>query len=464
MSKDKKYKLLLINPVSRYKRGMGMLISSTYPPVALGIIAALTPDHWDVKLIDENFDDFVFTEADLVAFTSFTASAPRVYEIAAIYKQHNIKTVYGGVHASLCPDEATNYVDVVVKGEAETIWAEILSDFENNNLKRVYDGTRCDPVKFPIPRYDLYNKKYKLHGIITSRGCPMNCDFCSVSVFSGTKQRLRDVDDILDEIEALPTKFFIFFDDNIIGYSQHGKERAIELFKGMVKRRLKKQWIAQVSLHVADEPEVLKWAAKSGCKILLIGIESEVSSGLKDVHKNLNLKIGVDNYKKSFKKIHKYGISVLGTFIFGLDSDTPQMLSNRRDYIIKSSVDTYQASILTPLPETPLYKKLEKEGRITKTNYPDDWEYYNVLEPVFKPNNMSGEEMINVMDDVWHSIYNRRTARKKFIRTFINTKSLVTAIWAYSSIYSYYNIVFEREILAKNPKYYKWLKKYSKKE
>ncbi|MGB4655587.1 MAG: radical SAM protein [Bacteroidales bacterium] len=463
MKKEKKYKLLLINPVPRQRRGLRMRIASTYPPVALCIVAALTPEHWDVKLIDENFDNFVFEEADLVAFTSFTASAPRVYELAAIYRKHNIKTVYGGVHASLCTDEAINYVDVVVKGEAESVWAEVLSDFENNNLKQIYEGKRCDPVKFPMPRYDLLNKKYLFHGIITSRGCPMNCDFCSVSVYSGTKQRLRDIDDILDEIEILPTKFFIFFDDNIIGYSQKGKERAIELFKGMIKRGLKKQWIAQASLHIADEPEVLKWAAKSGCKILLIGIEAEVSNSLKDVHKNLNLKIGVENYKKSFKKIHKYGIGILGTFIFGLDSDTKQMLSDRGDYIIKSSVDTYQTTVLTPLPGTPLYRKFEEEERLLKTYYPNDWDYYDMREPVFKLNKMSNTEFIKEMDDVWHKIYNRRTARWKFIRTVINTKSLLTAIWTYGSIYNYYNIIFEEEILAKNPKYYKWLKKYSKK-
>ncbi|MDD3739294.1 MAG: radical SAM protein [Lentimicrobiaceae bacterium] len=463
MSKDKKFKLLLINPVPRHRRGLRMRIATTYPPVALGIVAALTPDNWDVKLIDENFDDFVFTEADLVAFTSFTASAPRVYELAAIYRQHNIKTVYGGVHASICTDEAINYVDVVVKGEAETVWTDVLSDFESNNLKQIYEGKRCDPVKFPMPRYDLYNKKYLFHGIVTSRGCPMNCDFCSVSVYSGTKQRFRDIDDILDEIEILPTKYFIFFDDNIIGYGKHGKERAIELFKGMVKRDIKKHWIAQATLQIANEPEVLKWAAKSGCKILFIGIEAEVSSSLKDAHKNLNLKIGVENYRKSFKKIHKYGMGVLGSFIFGFDSDTAKMLYDRGNFIIKSNVDTYQTTILTPLSGTPLYRRLKEEGRLLKTNYPGDWDYYNMREHVFKLNNMSCDEFINTMDDVWHKIYNRRTARWKFIRTLINTKSLLVAIWTYGSIYNYYNFVFEEEILAKNPKYYKWLKKYPKK-
>ncbi|MGI6341708.1 MAG: B12-binding domain-containing radical SAM protein [Bacteroidales bacterium] len=464
MSKDKKFKLLLINPVQRQRLGLRMRIATTYPPIALGIVAALTPEHWDVKLIDENFDEFVFEEADLVAFTSFTVSAPRVYEIAAIYRQHNIKTVYGGVHATVCTDEAINYVDVVVRGEAESVWAKVLSDFENNDLKQIYEGERCDPVKIPMPRYDLYNKKYLFHGVTASRGCPMNCDFCSVSVFSGTKQRFRDIDDILDEIEILPTKFFVFLDDNIIGYSQKGKERAIEIFKGMVKRGIKKYWIAQASLHVADEPEVLKWAAKSGCKILFIGIEAEVSSGLKDVHKNLNLKIGVENYKKSFKKIHKYGIGVLGAFIFGLDSDTPKMLYDRGNFIKKSSVDTYQTTILTPLPGTPLYKKFKEERRLIKTNYPDDWDYYDMREHVFKLNKMRSDEFIDVMYDVWHKIYNRRAARWKFIRTLFNTRNLLTAIWTYGSIYNYYTFSFEEEILAKNPKYYKWLKKYTKRK
>lgn len=462
MQKIKKPKLLLINPLSRHRKGLRMRLESTYPPVALAILAALTPKTWDIKLIDENFDDFVYEPADLVAFTSFTASAPRAYEISKVYRDKGIKTVFGGVHASVCTEEALNYFDVVVRCEAESVWEKLLEDFEKGTLQRIYEGERKDPVSYPMPRHDLFNKDYIFSSVSTTRGCPMNCEFCSVSVFSGNKHRLRSIEDILDELEVIKNKYIIFLDDNLIGYGKKGQERAISLFKGMIDRKIKKEWLCQVSLNVADNEEVLKWASKSGCKVMLIGIESEKTSALQDVNKALNVKMGTDSYKQVFKKIHKHGIGILGTFIFGLENDTIGDLKRRAEYTIKSSVDSIQTTMLTPLPGTVLYDRLNKQNSIFKTNYPEDWAKYHMLEPVYKPNYIDPDEFAKEMYYIWAKIYNRRTALKQLVRTIWNTKSVNVGFWCYYSNYNYYNFCFEKEISKGVKAFIPWLKSFKK--
>lgn len=431
---------------------------STYPPLNLAIIAGLTPDDWEVKILDENFDPFVFEEADLVGFTSFTSTAPRAYELAAIYKGKNIKTVMGGIHASMLPDEALQYVDAVVIGEAESIWAKVISDFENHQLQKKYIGELLELGGKPMPRHDLLSKEYLFSAIQTTRGCPMQCDFCSVSTFNGCQYRLRPISEVLDELEILPTKLVFFFDDNIIGYGKKSQERAIELFKGIVDRGIKIEWIGQVSLNFADNEEVLKWAARSGCRIVLIGIESEKTEQLREAGKKMNLHIGVDAYEDVFRKIHKHGISILGAFIFGMDNDSRQSFFDRAQYILKSSVDAWQTTILTPLPGTGLYNRLKSENRLKDTNYPEDWSKYDFIEPVIEPLQMTITELSEIMRQVRIKIYNRRTVRKQFRRSLWNLKNFKFAMWGYISNYNYYCFSFEEDIRAGDQRYTHWLR------
>ncbi len=450
-------KLLLINPVNQRRKGLRMRNLSTYPPLNLAIIAGLTPTTWDVKILDENFETFQFEEADLVGFTSFTSTCARAYELAAIFRQRNIKTVMGGIHASMLPEEALNYMDSVVVGEAESIWHQVIEDAENNSLQKIYKGELVELGGKPMPRHDLLSKEYSFSSIQTTRGCPMQCDFCSVSTFNGCQYRFRPIHEVLDELEHMPTKLVFFCDDNIIGYGKKGQERAIALFKGIVERGIKMEWAGQVSLNFADNEEVLKWAALSGCRIVLIGIESEKAEQLKEAGKKLNLHMGVDAYAKVFKKIHRYGINVLGAFIFGLDSDTKQSLYDRAEYILKSSVDAWQTTILTPLPGTGLYNRLKAENRIVNTNYPADWSHYDFSEPVIVPKNMSTQELAVTIKDIWLKLYNRKTVRKKFRRSLWNLRSMKKAMWGYVSNYNYYCLFFEKEILSGDPRYSHWL-------
>jgi len=452
-----KKKLLLINPVNQRRKGLRMRNLSTYPPLNLAIIAGLTPETWDVKILDENFDTFRFEEADLVGFTSFTSTCARAYELSSIFRKRNIKTVMGGIHASMLPDEALNYMDSVVVGEAESIWHKVIEDVENNSLQKIYKGELVELGGKPMPRHDLLSKEYSFSSIQTTRGCPMQCDFCSVSTFNGCQYRFRPIHEVLDELEHMPTKLVFFCDDNIIGYGKKGQERAIELFKGIVERGIKMEWAGQASLNFADNEEVLKWAALSGCRIVLVGIESEKAEQLKEAGKKLNLHMGVDAYAKVFKKIHRYGINVLGAFILGLDSDTKQSLYDRAEYILKSSVDAWQTTILTPLPGTGLYNRLKAENRIVYTDYPADWSRYDFSEPVIVPKNMSTQELALTIKDIWLKLYNRKTVRKQFRRSLWNLRSMKKAMWGYVSNYNYYCLTFEKEILSGDLRYSHWI-------
>ena len=244
--------LVLVNPVNPNKTGLTVNESSRFPPLGLGIIAALTPDSYQVILIDENIEPFKFIPGDLVGITAFTSSANRAYEIAGIYRKAGIPVVMGGIHASMASEEAGHYADSIVTGEAEGVWRGLLNDFEHGALKPRYEGIAGDLTGSVVPRRELFSPKYLFASVQTSRGCPMDCYFCSVSPFNGRKYRQRPVEEVLDELESIPQDFVFFVDDNILGYGEGAEERAIGLFKGMVMRKMGKSWFCQASINFGD--------------------------------------------------------------------------------------------------------------------------------------------------------------------------------------------------------------------
>ena len=189
----------------------------------------------------------------------------------------------------------------------------------------------------------------------------MDCDFCSVSTFNGLRYRRRPAADVLDELETVPQKLIFFVDDNIIGYGKRSRKMALELFKGMIDRRIDKHWFCQASINVADDEEILHWAAKAGCRMIFLGIEAEELDALSEVNKKMNIKRGgSDIYEQVFERIHNAGIAVLGAFIFGMDQDTPEKLHRRAQYMLESGVDVMQATALTPLPGTRLFCEIQR--------------------------------------------------------------------------------------------------------
>jgi radical SAM superfamily enzyme YgiQ (UPF0313 family) len=378
-------KLILINPVGR-KSGWLLSRFSKYAPLGLAYIAAVTPAHWEVKIADENFVPFEVEEADLVGITAFTSNISRAYEIAKTYRERKIKVIMGGIHASMLPDEALQYADAVVVGEVEGIWEKVIEDFEKNRLSPIYEGPRIDLTQFNIvPRRDLLHQDYLWQSVQTSRGCPFNCDFCSVSRYLGLEYRQRTADDVLDELRTVKGKYITFLDDNMIGYSQDSKVRAIKIFEGMIREDIGKKWWMQTSINAAEDEKMIELAARAGCMFVFIGFESISTESLKSMRKGINLKVGVDNYYKVIRTFQKWGIGVYGGFIIGNDHESPQYYMELADFLIHSQIDLFQISILTPLPGTHLMEQLRTENRIIFQNFPEDWDKYRMSYLVHKP-------------------------------------------------------------------------------
>lgn len=442
--------LLLVYPANPLRKGFLSNRDTKYQPLSLGIIAALTPPHWKVKLIDENFRSFKYYPADLVGITAFSSTVTRAYEIARIYREKGIHTVIGGIHASMMPDEALQCVDTVVIGEAESVWPKVISDFEAGCIQRIYKGELLEMINSPKPRRDLFHPGYVFASIQTTRGCPFDCSFCSVSAFNGRKYRMRPIEEVLDELEEIPQNNVFFLDDNIVGITKEHQERAIELFRRIIERRIKKNWISQASINLADNPEVLKWAARSGCRMIFIGVESEAEDGLRESNKRINLKYGVSSYEKVFQKVHQHGIAVIAGFMFGWDSDTAEKMQQRVEYIRHSQADSIQTSIVTPLPGTRLYHKLMAENRIILKNYPDDWQRYDYLEIVHSLPMMAKQEFETEMQRVYRRIYEPTFLRQKFFRSIWRLKSIITAYWSYMSNWNYRNMYIHDGKKARN--------------
>ncbi len=437
-------KLLLINPAREVQLNLAHRILSPFslPPLSFGYLAALTPSDWDIKLIDERFESVTFEDADLVGITALTSQAPRAYEISEQYRRKDIKTVVGGIHATMLPDEAIQFFDSVVIGEAESVWQNLIHDFESNELKRFYRGERISLENLVKPKRDLYNSdKYKAWATVqTARGCPMDCEFCSVTAFHGRTYRQRPVEGVLDELEAVNAKYILFMDDNILGYGEKAEQRAIQLFRGMKDRRLNKRWVAEVGIDFADNPEVLEYAQKAGCLLVLIGFESLNEEALERMHKVRNLKVGVRNYKEIVKKIHDHGIGVSGAFVFGNDEDRKDMFQRMTEFALDSKIDAIECAILTPLPGTRLYSRLRQEGRLLLTNYPDDWKHYDFFTPVFRLKHMTPDELMEGVTQMYKQTISRAIALKRAFNSAIQTKSLNEGVIAYSANRAFYSI------------------------
>jgi len=450
MNQSKRYTLLLINPAIKSGRGFIVNKDTRYQPLALGIIAALTPSHWKVKILDENFRDFHYYEADLVGFTAFSSTVTRAYELSSLYRIKGIPTIIGGIHASMCPEEAGQYCDSVVTGEAESVWPTVIDDFENHRLKKVYTGILTDMIHSRKPLRELFHPGYIFGSIQTTRGCPMNCDFCSVTAFNGAQYRYRPIPEVIEEWREIQQRNVFILDDNIVGNTKNAQERAIELFKAIIASGVKKDWIGQASLNVADNEKVLKYAGMSGCRMLFIGIESEREDQLEQANKRLNMKMGVGSYNSVFRKMHRYGIAVIAGFIFGWENDTKERIDHRTMFTRRCHADSIKSTLLTPLPGTRLHERLKQEGKLALDQYPQDWQYYGYEHLTFHPDHMLREEMQKYILKAIDKVYDPAFLKRRMLKTWFRTRSLTTAYWSYMSNWNYRSMAFGNEQKPRN--------------
>ena len=423
-------KLLLVQcNVNRPKVPLRNLVRR-FQPLGLGIIAALTPDDWEVEIIDETITPFKFKKADLVGISSLTASVNRAYEIAGFYREKGIPTVMGGSHVSALPEEALQYVDTVIIGEAESVWRQFISDLDAGNPQKIYRGELLRLEDIPRPRRDLYSRGYLIASIETTRGCPMNCEFCGGFVVHGRRYRERPIEIVLDELEAIHQDFVFFVDDNLIGHSKASEQRAIELCKGMIRRGINKKWFCQVPITVADNEELISVAAESGCITFHIGMEAVDELALQEINKKHALN---RDYEKDFQLIGKYGIVADCTFMCGMDSDTQATIRQRADFILQNEIHAAKLLYYSPIPGTRLLSRLKDEGRLLYTDYPRDWERYNLEEVVHKPLQMNPQELRAVVNESRLKLYNIASLAYKFGQISLLQKKSIPALWSAST-------------------------------
>lgn len=424
-------KLLLVNPVGRHS---GYLLSryTRFPPLGLGYVAAATPPGWSIKIIDENFDAFAFEEADLVGLTAFTSSINRAYEIAEVYRSRGTPVVVGGIHASMYPQEAQQYADAVVVGEVETVWKDVIFDFESKKLAGQYHGLQTDLRDMSVvPRRDLFHPDYLWQSVQTSRGCPFNCNYCSVTRYMGNRYRKRRAVHVLDELASIDGRYVAFVDDNLIGYSEESRRESKALFEGMIERGLRKKWWMQTSINAADDEETIELASAAGCMFAFIGFETIDARVLSGMRKGVNLKAGVENYRKAVDLFHKYRIGVLGAFIIGNDMETPQYYKELADYFVRSGIDMFQISILTPLPGTRLMEDLAGQGRLIYDDFPQDWDKYRFSYMVHRPEGVAEDTVYTADNYLKRRLYSFPWYPMRLLRSLVSLRNGLHFMIAY---------------------------------
>ncbi len=358
-------------------------------PLTLAVIAALTPGEVEVRLYDDRQEAIPFDEpTDLVALTVETYTAKRAYQIASEYRLRGVPVVMGGFHPTLCPEEAADYADSVVIGQAENVWAQVIDDYRCGRPEKLYRGGAGKPIAGLRPRRSLFlGKGYLPVGLVeASRGCPHRCDFCAIGAYHGGCQSWRPVDDILAEMkEATRDKKLIFIVDDNIGSNLRW---AKELFRGLTSERIR--WVSQCSITAARDEEFLDLAVRSGCQGLLIGFESLNARTLKAMNKSFNTVLGT--YEKALENLARHRVRIYGTFVFGYDRDSTDNFSEAVTFARNHGLYLAAFNHLVPFPGTELYRRLESEKRLLYERWWLD-DRYTFNDIAFRPAQMSPEEL-----------------------------------------------------------------------
>jgi len=365
------------------------------PSLGLLTLAGMTPpeielEYLEVRDVDQ---DNLPAHFDAVALSTLTATAKESYRLAARFREIGTTVILGGLHATLCPQEAQQHVDCLAIGEGEVIWPQMMADLLANKLKPTYNAKAIGPFDFtssPIPRFELLKPdRYPRFTVQTQRGCPLSCEFCAASMRLSPKFRVKPVARVIAEIRLLKElyqrPFIEFADDNTFADKRHGKA----LMKALAKEQVR--WFTETDVSVADDEDLLKMMRDAGCQQILIGFESPSFTTMNGVEQKSNWKARrTDQYMRAVETIQKHGITVNGCFIFGMDGDGPESFHHVLDFVAQSGLYDVQMTYLTPFPGTPLHQRLSEEGRILVEDASEKCTLFDIN---FQPDSMSTEEL-----------------------------------------------------------------------
>jgi radical SAM superfamily enzyme YgiQ (UPF0313 family) len=384
------YEMDLILRVTRLKRA--------FADLGLLTIAACTPEHVECLYIDEYCEEIDYgMEVDAVALSAKTSCVTRAYQVADEFRRRGVTVILGGIHASLRPDEALEHADCIVTGEAEALWPGVVADLEAGTLLERYDASEFPPMdEIPPPAWDIGGTRDLLfQQLQTTRGCPFRCRFCSVPSISGQSFRFKPVGRVMDELEDFPavstllarTRPLYIVDDNFLSRKRYTKE-LLEAFIPLYRSGQLPHWSAETTLNVASDPELLDLFRDAGCNTLIIGLESISQATLDDMDKAINYCL---TYQEGLQRIHDRGMSVVGNFIVGFDTDTRDVFRQTRDFIQETGILFPFFSILNPMPGTALFDETKAAGRL----FHEDWQFYDTRHVVFEPAQMDRHQLMD---------------------------------------------------------------------
>lgn len=378
--------------------------------VNLPLLAALTPPGHTITIVEESSAaDDISQEVDLVGITVMTEGALRAYRIGDAYRRKGVKVVMGGIHPTVLPKEALEHADAVVVGEAEGVWPQLVADAAAGRMRRIYRADAMTDLEgLPKPRRDLLPGGQQgiipvPIGVETSRGCPFDCEFCCIGQTLGQQYRVRPVREVIDEIASIDSPH-LFFVDDALGLNRNAAKK---LFTEMIP--LRKRWLAQGTVSLAEDPELLGLMKRAGCMGLLLGFESVQKGTQDEVHKIKNLKV---DYYEAMRRFHNEGFGILGCFVFGFDYENREVFDQTLEFIMKSRMDCVQLRILTPYPGTRLYKRLLSEGRL----FAHDWwlRGYPPDTLLFQPTGMTAGELVSGFSRLNRQAYSLGAMTQRF--------------------------------------------------
>lgn len=382
-------RLTIIHPAIGRRIGERYLRSWQMEALPAAIIAGLTPADVELRFYDDRMELLPYDEpTDLVAISVETYTARRAYQIASEYRSRGIPVVMGGFHPTLCPDEAARFAESIVVGEAEEIWPQVIDDFRHGQLQARYDGLpRAGLSGLKYDRSIFQGKRYLPLGLIEAgRGCRYRCEFCAIQSFFKASHQLRPVDEVIAELRRIGAtrKLFFFVDDNFAS----DRRAARELLEALIP--LKLRWVTQLSIDAAHDEDFLALLVRAGCKGVLIGFESLDAPTLKQMGKGFNTMRG--GFQGALDKLRRHRMRVYATFIFGYDRDTADTFAHTLDFALENRFYITAFNHLTPFPGTPLYHRLQQEGRLFYESWWLDERYsYNGLP--FRPLGMEASEV-----------------------------------------------------------------------